>query len=90
MSKPIEFTIPYSDLCLIEDVKNFTILDGSRKTFIEKSAADALAEALRQCIEWDGKCCSIQVGEQCSCYEEHVEKIAQQALKSYYGGEEKL
>ena len=42
MDKPIEFTIPCSKLCEFESVKNFTRLDGSIKTFIEKSAYDKL------------------------------------------------
>jgi len=41
MSEPIEFTIPCYKLTEFEDVKNFMRLDGSKKTFIEKSAYDS-------------------------------------------------
>lgn len=44
--KPIEFTIPCHKLCEFEDVKNFTRLDGSRKTFIEKQAYLSLQKEL--------------------------------------------
>lgn len=42
MGKPIEFTIPCNQLCSFEEVKNFTRLDGSKITFIEKAAYDEL------------------------------------------------
>lgn len=52
VSKPIEFTIPCHVLCEFESVKNFTRLDGRKITFIEKSAADKVADAADKFINW--------------------------------------